>query len=93
MFRSAFNPLRQGDAGRHLARQGLPAIRHETIYRMRLRGARFETVTADNGTEFHDDKRTERLTGAAFSFARPYHSREWGATRTGSSSSTLERRR
>ncbi|MCA1614517.1 MAG: IS30 family transposase, partial [Acidobacteria bacterium] len=34
----------------------------------------FETVTADNGTEFHDYKRIERLTGATFYFARPYHS-------------------
>ena len=46
---------------------------------MRGRGARFETVTADNGTEFHDYKRVERLTGAAFYFARPYHSWERGS--------------
>jgi len=39
-------------------------------------GARFETVTADNGTEFHDYRRVERLTGAAFYFARPYRSWE-----------------
>ena len=42
-------------------------------------GARFETVTADNGTEFHDYRRVERLTGAAFYFARPYHSWERGS--------------
>jgi IS30 family transposase len=35
------------------------------------RGARFETVTADNGTEFHYYRRVERLTGVAFYFARP----------------------
>jgi IS30 family transposase len=49
---------------------------------MRLVGrhaARFETVTADNGTEFHDYKRIERRTGAAFYFARPYHSGERGS--------------
>src|SRR5215207_2310344 len=46
---------------------------------MRGRGARFETVTADNGTEFHDYKRVERLTGAAFYFARPYHPWERGS--------------
>jgi IS30 family transposase len=40
---------------------------------------RFETVTADNGTEFHDYRRVERLTGAAFYFARPYHSWERGS--------------
>ena len=42
-------------------------------------GARFKTVTADNGTEFHDYKRVERLTGATFYFARPYHSWERGS--------------
>jgi IS30 family transposase len=46
---------------------------------MRSSGARFETVTADNGTEFHDYQRVERLTGAAFYFARPYHSWERGS--------------
>src|SRR5215203_6886886 len=36
-----------------------------------IRGAgRVETVTADNGTEFHDYRRVERLTGARFYFAR-----------------------
>ena len=45
-----------------------------------IRGAgRVETVTADNGTEFHDYKRVERLTGATFYFARPYHSWERGS--------------
>ena len=46
---------------------------------MRRPGARFETVTADNGTEFHDYARVERLTGAEFYFARPYHSWERGS--------------
>lgn len=46
-----------------------------------IRGAgRAETVTADNGTEFHDYRRVERLTGAAFYFARPYHSWERGSS-------------
>jgi IS30 family transposase len=45
-----------------------------------IRGAgRVETVTADYGTEFHDYRRGERLTGAAFYFARPYHSWERGS--------------
>jgi len=45
-----------------------------------IRGAgRVETVTTDNGTEFHDYRRVERLTGAAFYFARPYHSWERGS--------------
>ena len=45
-----------------------------------IRGAgRVETVTADNGTEFHDYERVERLTGVRFYFARPYHSWERGS--------------
>jgi len=45
-----------------------------------IRGAgHVETVTADNGTEFHDYRRVERLTGATFYFARPYHSWERGS--------------
>jgi transposase, IS30 family len=45
-----------------------------------IRGAgRVETVTADNGTEFHGYGRVERLTGAAFYFARPYHPWERGS--------------
>ena len=40
---------------------------------------RFETVTADNGTEFHDYKRIEEGTKALFYFARPYHSWERGS--------------
>jgi IS30 family transposase len=46
---------------------------------IRGHGGAFETVTADNGTEFHDYGRVERLTGAAFYFARPYHSWERGS--------------
>ena len=46
---------------------------------MRRRGARFETVTADNGTEFHGYGRIERRAGVVFYFARPYHSWERGS--------------
>lgn len=38
------------------------------------------TITADNGSEFHDYKRVERLTGATFYFAAPYHSWERGTS-------------
>ena len=45
-----------------------------------IRGAgRVETVTADNGTEFHGYERIERGTGVTFYFARPYHSWERGS--------------
>jgi IS30 family transposase len=46
---------------------------------MRGHRGRFETVTADNRTEFHGYERVEGRTGAAFYFARPYHSRERGS--------------
>ena len=39
----------------------------------------FETITADNGTEFHDYRRIEGRTHATFYFARPYHSWERGS--------------
>jgi IS30 family transposase len=38
------------------------------------------TITLDNGTEFHDYKRVERLTGIKFYFAAPYHSWERGTS-------------
>jgi transposase, IS30 family len=38
------------------------------------------TVTLDNGSEYHDYKRIERLTGVKFYFAAPYHSWERGTS-------------
>lgn len=38
------------------------------------------TVTADNGSEFHEYGRIERLTGVKFYFAAPYHSWERGTS-------------
>jgi IS30 family transposase len=38
----------------------------------------FETITADNGTEFHQFSELEEKTGILFYFARPYHSWERG---------------
>ena len=39
----------------------------------------FQTITSDNGTEFHDYQRLEARTQALFYFARPYHSWERGS--------------
>lgn len=36
------------------------------------------TITADNGTEFHDYAALERQTGVRFYFATPHHSWERG---------------
>jgi IS30 family transposase len=55
------------------------SLSRRAVSLMRGSGARFETVTADNGTEFHDYERVERLTGVRFYFARPYHSWERGS--------------
>ena len=39
---------------------------------------RIETITADNGTEFHGYADIEELTDVKFYFAQPYHSWERG---------------
>ena len=38
-----------------------------------------KTITADNGTEFHDYESVEKATGVKFYFATPYHSWERGS--------------
>jgi IS30 family transposase len=55
------------------------SLSRPSVSLMSRRGARFETVTADNGTEFHGYERIERRTGTTFYFARPYHSWERGS--------------
>lgn len=62
-----------------LADRAARGLSRRAVQLIRGRGARFETVTTDNGTEFHDYERVERLTGVAFYFARPYHSWERGS--------------
>jgi IS30 family transposase len=49
-----------------------------TLRLMRRHPQRFKTITADNGTEFHDYAQLERATGVAFYFATPHHSWERG---------------
>lgn len=39
----------------------------------------FKSITADNGTEFHDYASVEEATGVQFYFATPYHSWERGS--------------
>ncbi len=39
---------------------------------------RFQSITADNGTEFHGCRDIEAATGVVFYFALPHHSRERG---------------
>jgi IS30 family transposase len=63
-----------------LADRSSEGLSRRAISLMRRYAGRFETVTADNGTEFHDYKRIEERTRAAFYFARPYHSWERGSS-------------
>ena len=49
-----------------------------TIQLVRKHANKFRTITADNGTEFHDYKNIEEATGVKFYFATPYHSWERG---------------
>ena len=72
-----------------LADRTTASLNRRVIRLIRRDEAAFATVTADNGTEFHDYRRIEARTKALFYFARPYHSWERGAmkTPTGSSAS------
>ena len=63
-----------------LAGRTAGSLSRRAIRLIRRHGGAFATVTADNGTEFHDYKRIEGLTGATFYFARPYHSWERGGS-------------
>jgi IS30 family transposase len=49
-----------------------------TVELMRRHRAKFRTITADNGTEFHAYEVIEALTGVRFYFATPHHSWERG---------------
>jgi len=48
------------------------------IQLIRKHDLRFSTITADNGTEFHDYQIAEKKTGVKFYFAYPYHSWQRG---------------
>lgn len=62
-----------------LADRTAAALSRRAVSLMRRHAGRVETVTADNGTEFHGYGRIEQRTGVAFYFARPYHSWERGS--------------
>jgi IS30 family transposase len=62
-----------------LADRTTASLNRRVIRLIRRDEVAFETVTADNGTEFHDYKGIEARTQALFYFARPYHSWERGS--------------
>jgi IS30 family transposase len=53
-------------------------LNRRTIALIRDSGRTFETITADNGTEFHSYKKIEQATGVTFYFATPHHAWERG---------------
>ena len=62
-----------------LADRTKESFNRRVIRLIRRHEGAFKTITADNGTELHGYERVERLTGALFYFARPYHSWERGS--------------
>lgn len=62
-----------------LADRTAESLSRRAVSLIRQYQGRVETVTADNGTEFHGYERIERSTGVVFYFARPYHSWERGS--------------
>jgi transposase, IS30 family len=54
------------------------SVNARAIKLIRSSRAAFRTITADNGTEFHNYPEIERCTRATFYFANPYHSWERG---------------
>jgi transposase, IS30 family len=55
------------------------SLNRRVIRMIKRHAGAFQTVTADNGTEFHNYQRIEACTKALFYFARPYHSWERGS--------------
>jgi len=54
------------------------SLNRRTIHLIRNSPARFRTITADNGTEFHGYRAIEAATNVSVYFATPYHSWERG---------------
>ncbi len=55
------------------------ALNKKTISLINRGPSSFKTITADNGTEFHQYKKIEYLHSVKFYFATPYHSWERGS--------------
>lgn len=59
-----------------LRRRSAQQTSARTTHLIHSTGLRFDTITADNGTEFHAYEEVEKNTGTRFFFAHPYHSWE-----------------
>jgi IS30 family transposase len=55
------------------------SLNRRVIHLIRRHDTAFETITSDNGTEFHDYQKIEGRTQVTFYFAKPYHSWERGS--------------
>jgi IS30 family transposase len=61
-----------------LAYRTMEVVTARAVSLIRAHRGWFKTITADNGTEFHDYRRIEEATGVPIYFAHPYHSWERG---------------
>jgi transposase, IS30 family len=57
----------------NLAVRTKESLNQRAIPLIKRHAGAFKTITADNGTEFHDYKTIERCTAAKFYFATPHH--------------------
>ena len=71
----AAHPSQQGD---HHTRTK-DAANRRTLQLINRHPDHFQTITADNGTEFHGYADIERTTPVKFYFAQPYHAWERGS--------------
>jgi IS30 family transposase len=62
-----------------LADRTMLGTSHRTKALIRRVPGKVKTITADNGTEFHDYQAVEQATGVRFYLATPYHSWERGS--------------
>jgi len=63
---------------RKLRRRATADVNAELLKTLAEGKGPIKTITADNGTEFHQFRQVEEATGVLFYFARPYHSWERG---------------
>lgn len=62
-----------------LADKSTAELNKKTISLIKRSPHNFKTITADNGTEFHQYATIEKASGVKFYFANPYHSWERGS--------------
>lgn len=61
-----------------LRNKSTESLNHRLLKLLDRYPGHFKTITADNGTEFHQHQKIEQATGTKFYFATPHHSWERG---------------